>query len=134
MLVGSMYPGISETARPLVRAALAARLKELAAGPPARRAEPAKDPEEALRKLMVGMLPRMSGLAQDAWARGDLCSLLLSLEDAARTDDIRFLDAWNSIYEGALPRREAFLADPAWGEALSAYARVLEAAISRLSG
>jgi hypothetical protein len=123
---------ISERARPLVKAALERRLSELGrleAGAPA---PAAADPEEALRRLMVVWLPRLAEKARDPRGREELASLLFSLEAAAKTDDVRFLDAWSSIHESA-PRDEAFRADPRWREVLSAYGRILEAWIARLA-
>jgi hypothetical protein len=64
-----------------------------------RPAEPvADDPEEALRALMVGVLPKAGRFASDS-GNAALMSHLRALRSAARSDDLRFLDAWNRVYE-----------------------------------
>jgi len=116
---------ISERARPLVRAALAARRAELGARGAAVLGT-SDDPEEALRKIMVRSLPKLAEIAKDSARLAETLALVLSLGEKGRGEDVRFLDAWNAIYE-ALPAsaREATFLD--------AYAQVLDLTIARLS-
>jgi hypothetical protein len=101
--------------RDILAAALRARLADVAARPEtgaAPRALPAPRPdadaEEALRRLMVSVVPRLAAGGADM---EELCRLLAVVATAARLDDLRFLDAFHRVYEldadgllrGALP-------------------------------
>lgn len=70
-------------------------------GPPV---EP-DDPEEVLRILMVRLWPRvLKGTARPE-DRREFLQRVMELRDAAESDDLRFIDAWNNVYE-ALDRLE----------------------------
>lgn len=121
--------------RAILAAALRARLADVDARPEtgaAPRALPAPEPdadaEEALRRLMVSVVPRLAAGEAD---REELCRLLAVVATATRLDDLRFLDAFHRVYElgaqglprGALPA--AFH---------QAYRRLLAAALEGLGG
>lgn len=119
---------IAARARPLVRAALAKRLAELGPVEPAAALERSPHPEETLRVVMVKHYPKLA--KYDAAQRAAAFALLLQLAEAALGEDIRFLDAWNAVYE-ATPA--AARSEPAFEPVRRAYARLLQAAITRLS-
>lgn len=71
--------------------------------PPLVALEPGKhrcaDPEETLRLLMVRYLPKVKEGRATKQDQVRVLTLILELADMALTDDLRFLDAWNAIYE-----------------------------------
>ena len=81
---------------------------------------PAEDPEEALRIVMVRLWPALPE------GRDDLVAALHTLEEAARSEDLRFLDAWNNAYES--------LERTAPQSLLATYAELLDHHIQRLAG
>jgi hypothetical protein len=126
---------ISGRARPLVAAALEARRRRLGDIPLAANL-PGATPgsEDALRRVMVQDLPKIASRAGDAAFRGEVCARLrLFAHEAASSPDLRFLDAWNTIYEAASPL-EAWKGCPAWRAALGSYAAILAAQVERLRG
>jgi hypothetical protein len=105
---------VNEAVRALLLDALGRRLAEVqgrpGAGPGVQPpVEPPADPEEALRVLMVRLLPQAEA-ASDGRSDADLVSGVRALHGAARSDDLRFLDAWNRVYESGQGDR-AFLDD-----------------------
>ena len=87
--------------------ALATRLAEVQArrpdpGQDRLQPAPALDPEEALRKVMVVLYPRIQKSAATRSERVLYYTLLQGLFTAAKTADLRFLDAWNCTYEVCL--------------------------------
>jgi hypothetical protein len=120
--------------RRLLREALAARLDEVRAligdAPgEAPAAPPASDPEDVLRVVMVRLWPAAEARSAGAAERAQLAAALRGLAEAARGEDLRYLDAWNNAYETARrrgwPERElAALLHP--------YAEALEAHVARL--
>jgi hypothetical protein len=124
----------AEGRRLLLREALAARLVEVralirqvpgeAAPPP-----PGTDPEDVLRVVMVRLWPAAEARSAGPGERAHVVTALLGLAEAARGEDLRFLDAWNNVYETARRRM--------WPEAelaglLRPYAAALEAHVARL--
>jgi len=95
---------------------------------------PAGQPEEALRRLLVSILARVRDRRGPGPDRVLFFALLFDLETAARSEDLRFLDAWNSACEVLLtwPREE--LARDDAREALQAYASLLEMHLLRMGG
>jgi len=90
--------------------------------------------EEDLRRLMVAALPRLRDRSVLDDDRALVFSLLASLEAPARSEDLRFLDAWNNACEILLAWPPDQLdRDDARG-ALQAYASLLETHIRRLEG
>jgi hypothetical protein len=89
--------------RHILRKALSARLAEasrnLSPGSRPLHAAAAGDTEEALRVLMVRLMPRVQQGVASSEELDSFLSALASLADAARSGDLRFLDAWNSAYE-----------------------------------
>lgn len=88
---------------------------------------------------MVVWYPRLvlavaDGSGITGTALEEFSSLVLSLESAAKTEDIRSLDAWNHVYETyeiVSPRAENL--KPEWRAILAAYRRILEAQVARLA-
>jgi hypothetical protein len=124
----------AEGRRRLLRDALAARLEEVraliadASGEVAPCA-PASDPEDVLRIVMVRLWPAAEARSAGPGERAHVAAALGGLADAARGEDLRFLDAWNNVYETARRR--------AWPERelaglLRPYAAALEAHVARL--
>ena len=96
-------------------------------------AGPAGEAEETLRSVMVRLWPR----ARSAGGPADWLALfdaLHRLEAAARTDDWRFVDAWNNAFEAfaAADCADALRARAA--AFLDAYAALLASHLARLSG
>ena len=117
----------------LLRDALERRLDEVrvrlhqTSGP--RRHEPsaalADDPEEALRIFMVRLWPRVVRGAPGPDDRASFDEYLRALSEAARGDDLRFLDAWNNAYEA--------LGDRAEVDFLREYSELLACQVRRLA-
>ena len=83
---------------------------------------------------MVAALPRLRDRSVLDDDRALVFSLLASLEAPARSEDLRFLDAWNNVCEVMLAWPPDQLdRDDARG-ALQAYASLLETHIRRLEG
>ena len=135
-------PGISD----LLKRALAGRLREVeealgaapraarGPAPSAERQPTERDAEECLRRLMVSVLPRLRGRPVPDADLALVFSLLTDLEAPARSEDLRFLDAWNNVCEILLAwPRDQLNRDDARG-ALRAYASLLESHIQRLEG
>jgi hypothetical protein len=102
--------------------------------PSAERQATERDAEESLRRLMVSALPRLRDLSVGDADRALVFSLLTDLEAPARSEDLRFLDAWNNVCEILLAwPRDQLNRDDACG-ALRAYASLLETHIRRLEG
>jgi hypothetical protein len=101
----------SDLRRRVLKKALSARLAEASRSlsPQSRplHAAAADDTEEALRVLMVRLLPRVREGVASTEELHSFLSLLASLADAARSGDLRFLDAWNSAYEALLDGQSA---------------------------
>jgi hypothetical protein len=120
--------------RRLLREALGARLAEVRAliaqapvvAPPP---PPAADPEEVLRVVMVRLWPAAEARSAGPGERAHVAAALLWLADAARGEDLRFLDAWNNVYETARRRRWP---EPELAGLLPSYAAALEAHVARL--
>ncbi len=55
------------------------------------------DAEEVLRKIMVGQLPKFR--KNHELFLTQLLNSIFLLQNHARTNDYRYLDAWNNIYE-----------------------------------
>jgi hypothetical protein len=83
---------------------------------------------------MVTALPRVRDRSGERADRALVFSLLSDLEAPARSEDLRFLDAWNNVCEILLawPRDEASRDDAR--HALQTYASLLDAHIRRLEG
>jgi hypothetical protein len=121
--------------RAILAAALRARLADVSARPETGAAPgalpapgPDADAEEALRRLMVSVVPRLAAGGADM---DELCHLLAVVATAARPDDLRFLDAFHRVYElgaAGLPRG----ALPAAFH--QAYRRLLAATLEDLDG
>jgi hypothetical protein len=60
---------------------------------------PADDPSETLRVFMVRFWPRVARGVADQHERASFDEHLQALSEAARSEDLRFLDAWNNAYE-----------------------------------
>lgn len=58
-----------------------------------------EEPEETLRLLMVRYLPKVKQGKATERDQVKILTLILELSEVALTDDLRFLDAWNTIYE-----------------------------------
>lgn len=122
---------IAPAGRPLVIAGFERRLAEIGPVdpvPPLSGARP-DDPEEALRELMVVHLPRAAALTDEQLAR--VCELLDGISDAARTGDVRFIDAFNVWFE-AVDGQPTFTHDDRWRRVRARYASLLVQAIARL--
>lgn len=114
---------------------LTIRRRQIEAAPAAVGAslDPAEDVEETLRVVMVRLWPRVRNGTATAEERASFFTHLSRLRQAASSDDLRFLDAWNCAYE-ALPgtawtsheRRE--LVEPF----LAAYGSLLDHHLTRL--
>lgn len=57
------------------------------------------DPEECLRRLMVQLLPRFMRGECDAPIVHDALRLLSCIAEAAKSEDLRYFDAFNSFWE-----------------------------------
>jgi hypothetical protein len=115
----------------LLHAALASRLDEVRARirPPLPTPDVVphapEDAEERLRVVMVRLWPRV---AEGTATNDDLALLrehLHAVSRLSRTDDLRFFDAWNNVYEALGAEMDDAL--------LSEYAGVLEAQMRRLT-
>jgi hypothetical protein len=124
----------AEARRRLLREALGARLAEVralipyapgVAPPPA----PAADPEDVLRVVMVRLWPAADAGSAGPGERAHVAAALLGLAEVARGEDLRFLDAWNNVYETARQRRWP---EPELAGLLPPYAAALEAHLARL--
>jgi hypothetical protein len=100
---------------PRLKEALRTRLAQLPAGtaPPVEVTAP--EEEEALRKLMVPMRTRLRNQTLSLADQRDLLPILDALVARASWRDVRYIDAFNAIYEtweaGYLPSlRRDFLA------------------------
>lgn len=124
---------IAESARPLVRQAVAQRLAQVGQGGAAPDPAGADDPEEALRQLMVRRLPSVGARGGEPAWRNETCVLLRSLTPSALGDDVRFFDAFNAFYErvGDAPHWHG---DAGWREVQRTYARILEQVADRAAG
>jgi hypothetical protein len=91
------------------------------------------DPEETLRRFMVAAWPAARDRGGDPGARAAFLDLLARLEPQARSDDLRFLDAWNNAFEtiAAWPRDLQRAAGTV--AILRAYAALLEHHLRRLA-
>lgn len=90
-----------------------------------------EDAEETLRTVMIRWWPRArSAGGEEEWR--ELLAALHRLEIPARSDDWRFLDAWNSVYEAmaAAPPPDALRSRAA--VFLEAYAAILASHLARL--
>jgi hypothetical protein len=109
----------------LIAEALRERLAEVRArvGPsaeaPPTAAPAAEDPEEALRVVMVRLWPAARERPEE------LVATLVTLAEAARGEDLRYLDAWNNAYER--------LGDAVPQPLLAAYAELLDHHVHRLA-
>jgi hypothetical protein len=135
--------------RDRVRAALAARLLEVArlrsgepATSPTRSGEAAvsavtapvaaapPDHEAALRILMVRVLPRAA--RGQSGAMRQCIEHVLALSDVGDDPWLRFIDAWNSVFELAV-RNHASLDASAFQTFLAGYETALNQSLHRLS-
>ena len=140
VLIRQALSGRLGEVRHLVHAAApaaAARAATPQGGPPRPEqgaAAAASDPEESLRRLMVSVLPSVRDRPGPGPDRAHLFTLLSDLEGSARSEDLRFLDAWNSACEVVLtwPREE--LARDDARAMLLAYTSLLETHLQRLGG
>lgn len=82
---------------------------------------------------MVTALPRLRDHPGGGSDRAVVFSLLRDLEAPARSQDLRFLDAWNNACEVLLAWSQGEHRDDARG-ALESYASLLEAHLKRLGG
>jgi hypothetical protein len=116
--------------RELIAEALAGRRAEVGPVTPAERPAlpPATDPEEALRVVMVRLVPAVTDLPSAA----ALAEGLEPLAEAARGGDLRFLDAWNNAYEALAAHPELAETPPAT-RLLALYADILEHHLGRLA-
>lgn len=81
--------------------------------------------EEALRLVMVRLWPRLAAGTISSEERVRLYRFLNDLRDAARSTDLRFLDAWNNVYETVRDGGETRF--------LRNYVRLLEAHVLRIA-
>lgn len=124
--------------RTLLREALARRREELDAllgddaPAPAGPLPTEPDAEEALRQLMVRLWPRVrNGIATP----DDVDAMMRRLRQVAgpARDDLRFLDAWNNVYETVL--RDAWkipVRRPVVGPLLARYRKLLDGWLERI--
>jgi folate-dependent phosphoribosylglycinamide formyltransferase PurN len=123
---------IGEAARPGAISAIERRLAAIGPIDPlqARPIAGGSDLEEALRQLMVRHFP--SAVAMTADQREQVCELFIEIAGAARTADVRFLDAFNLWFE-AVDSDEAWSRDPRWRIVRQLYADALGATMVRLT-
>lgn len=91
-----------------------------------------QDAEDALRAVMIRWWPRArSAGGEEEWR--ELLAALRHLEAPARSDDWRFLDAWNNVFEAmaAAPPPDALRSRAA--AFLEAYAAILASHLERLA-
>lgn len=131
-------PSLAAEAVPLVRAALLERQRAVAAewdgapAPPATEVA-AEEAEELLRVLMVRHLVRFQERREEEGEWRACLTLLGRLAGTAQGADVRFLDGFNSAYEGLRGREWRGEAEraAAWQGFLANYAAVLAAWLER---
>jgi hypothetical protein len=110
----------------------AAEPRRLPTDAPARSGGPEpleSDPEECLRVLMVRLLPRLRRRDLDPAILREALRLLLGIAEAAKTEDLRYFDAFNCFWE----HWPAGTAADMQHQFLSAYAALLQHHLERLS-
>lgn len=125
---------MNETVKPFLLEALRSRLSELGGAEPSAIGRPSisqAEAEEALRKIMVVYLPKIEKKTERTEEAEEFFRSLLRLAPLAVREDLRFLDAFNSAYEGVLEQASRF--GVWWPEFLSCYGAVLNEHIARLS-
>ena len=91
------------------------------------------DAEETLRVVMTRLWPRArSAGGRDDWRA--LFDALRGLEEEARTDDWRFLDAWSNVFEAFAAASCPDALRPRAAAFLDAYAALLALHLARLPG
>lgn len=97
------------------------------------RASEIGDLEETLRILMVRLFPRVRRRHVDAGVLEALLSSLAAIAPAAASPDLRFLDAWNNVYEVLFEDGRGRMLTPAQAaRLLSGYTEILRAQLGRL--
>jgi hypothetical protein len=87
-------------------------------GTPSNPPSPPSNPEETLRVVMVRLFPRAKSSLR---AEGEMLVGVCALHAPAHKD-IRYLDAWNNVFEIA---RDSGTRDEAWPRFLALYAELL---------